>query len=385
MGNWKVLVIFGAVFAASFGHAAESTERAQSILQIDQIKPENNKKLNGEWNFSFGARGFEEGKDEGVASFIYLRTKLNYYLLENLHIHAAPRLDLYSSRLQARYEDDYYDNKIRLMNAYILYAPVEQVDLKLGAHSQELLEAPIVISRRRVFPGAQEIFRWNFPAMRLEILAQQLVPTSSSLNTERGEKEKLPGFFTESLSLKNSKLSDEVQWKVRGGHFRWQNLPSRTAFDSTLLGNTTFGETAANSRFAHAFEGWFAGFEGCFCKYSLQLVGEFDRLQNTLAPANAADGQMIGVGPRLVTKNIDYDLRVRSFFVESDATIAFHNAATFGGTNRIGEQYKVAMDLKKLGFFVEAWFNQSRAINANSVQKTQNEYYLGLESHYVAF
>lgn len=385
--TFSLVIASSALLLVSFANAESSDVTGLSSLKIDQISETPKlKKFEGEWKFALGARGQTEGLDEGVASFISLRAKTKYSLLENLSIHVNPRFDFYSSQIQQRYEDDLYQTKIRLTDAYVKYSPIEDLDLKFGAHGQGILNQEMIIAERKVFPGAQEILRIEGSLMRFEIMAQQLVPTGSSLNTERSEKEKIPAFFTESIKIMNKKGASDYQWEAQGGHYRWQGLSSKTAFFSDMSGNQTTGTSITDKKFATAFDGYFGSLAGCWCvSQQFNLSARFERVRNSLAPSSGADGQAWSLMPKLIFSDLDLSLNYWKYFIESDATVSEYVSTSTAGTNRDGQEVKFLIDLKKLGFSIDARWAQAIPINADLVQKTITEYYIGLESHYVAF
>lgn len=352
---------------------------------LEDVKPTWRAPLSGDWSFAIGQRGMTEGPDEGFASFVILRSRFEYRFLKNLKAYISPRLDLYSSRVQQRFEDDLYDSRMRFIDAYVDYAPTENLNLRLGAFSQDHLVQPLIISWRRTFPGLQQIYRRTLGGLRYSIHAQQLVPTSSSMNTERSEKERLPGFFTESLKIETADPNSN-SFMLQLGHYRWQNIPSKVAFESKILGNTVDGDTPNNAKFRSAFEGYFGTLEACYCvNPRFKLSANYQRVRNTLAPDWAADGQGFTVRPVFIFEDYDLVLDYWREFVEPDVTISNYTSSSTVGTNRVGQEARVKFDLKKLGFAIETRWAEAQPINKNQVQKTFTEYYLGLESHYVAF
>jgi hypothetical protein len=372
----------------SAGVLASAAARAEVVTTLNlPVADESwHKQLSGEWNFEVGGGNYDEGKDEGVLTYFYLRGKFDYKFTSWMRAYVAPRLDLYASRVQERYEDDdLTDSRIRFSDAYVSLEPIDFFTVRAGAVGQYFLESPILVSGRKAFPGFYESLRGNWNQVQVEFVAQQVVPTSNTLNTERTDKEALPVFQTQSVNVKGH-YQNWLEGSIIGGHFTWDNLPSEVAFESALTGNNVNGEVAPGATFLYGFNGVFWSSEITLGPQGgPQAVLEYGGINNTSAPSNAGKAEIWGGGPRLVFGDTQLDLRYRRYFIESDATVGLYNYARLGNNNRIGDNIEFKLDFKRLKFAVVGdWYN-ARTINDNPNQFTMNAVYVGVETHYARF
>lgn len=353
--------------------------------------PVETEKRSGQWNgkYSFGLGGgdYQEGKDEGVLSYFVVRSQFEYNFAPWMRVKVSPRVDLYASRVQERFEDDdLSSSRLRFTEAYVSLMPSRYVDLRAGAIGQAELNAPLLISSRRAFPGLQQIAKADFKNIQGSLMFQEVVPTSVTLNTERTEKEELPSFLTQSLNLKGQ-AETWFDWTAKGGHYQWNKLPSKIAFESGSAGNSIAGEVAPGAKFRYGFEGYFWGGNLAFGPREFaQMNFEYEAMKNMVAPSNAGQAQSLGVGPTIHLGDLmDIDVRYRRYFIESDATVAVYSSSHLGNTNRDGDNIDFRIDFKRLKFaLIGDWYN-ARTINASTSQYTMNSYYLGLETNYVSF
>ncbi|HMN69105.1 MAG TPA: hypothetical protein PKC28_11245, partial [Bdellovibrionales bacterium] len=162
-----------------------------SSLELNE-EPGRERLWKGEWKFEIGGHKFEEGKDQGAAALLYFTGKFEYSFAWWLKARVTPRVDLFTSRVQERYDNDTYSNRLRLIEGVISIQPFQEVELNAGAINQRHLDSPMLVSGQRSFPGLQQVYQRQFSAFGVELNAQQVVPTSTSLNTEREDEEALP-------------------------------------------------------------------------------------------------------------------------------------------------------------------------------------------------
>ncbi len=369
------------------------TARAES-LSTSKIKTDSavipDRKWSGEWQFEIAGEQLNHGKDEGTAAAFFLKTNFEYRFAPWLKAIAKPRLDFYSSRLQERYESDDYKSRIRLTEFVLSVNPIEQVELHAGAPSLEYLNSPMLISKRRTWPGVKAIVGQELSnhdhSVKGQFVVQHSIPTSYSLNVDRQDKEQLPTFDTQSIHLSGKHL-DLVEWKAYGGHFNYSNLPSKVAYESRFGGNSVIGDEPASARFVSGYDGFFGGFEICGCASALwvQPVFEFQRITNQRAGAGLGNGEMWGVGPRMIFGDTVLDLRYRRFFIEKDATVAAYMTSFIGNTNRMGDDVEFKLNFRDKKFAIVGEWANAVPIRDNLIQQTVTSIYLGVETHYAPF
>lgn len=339
----------------------------------------------GEWKLEVGGGNFDEGKDEGLVTYVELTTHFNYRFTSWMHLVAAPSLELTASRVQSRsLDNDLGGNRIRFRDLYLSLAPVRFFELRAGAIGQHFLGMPMLVSRR-AFPGFAEFLKGEYAGVHATLAAQQVVPTSYTMGSERADKEPLPSFQTQSLTIKGAR-KDWLSTTATAGHFTWAYVPSKVAFESALTGNNVQGEVAPGAQFLYGFDGYFWGTEvGLGPSRYMQMILEYQGINNSASPSHAGRAELVGIGPRFLVSGVEVDLRYRRYFVESDATVSSYNYYRLGHTNRIGDWVKLNVDFKAQKFSVFAqWFN-ARTINDSSTQFTMNNIFVGVETHYVEF
>lgn len=353
---------------------------------LKKTENESSRRLNATWSIDLGSGYSNEGKDEGMMAYLYAGANFEYKFLKNLKARVEPRLRLYEGRDQARYDDDLMSNRFNVMNMYFGYEPIKYLELRAGAHSQREMRLPMLISNLRSFAGVKEIAKYETENYKLHFIAQQLVPTSHSSNLEREEKEKVPSFRTEALKF-DGQWNDTLKWESMAGLYHWANIPSKVAFESRMVGNMSGGgdySTDAKLRFAH--EGWFAAGTLCWCTTApLSFEVEYQRVQNQRAPSYAGDAQLVGFGPNYSFGDKEVSFRYRSYFIESDATVAIYSRSRFGNTNRQGSNIEAALKFKDLGFSIYGEMFAANTINSSANQRYLQEYYFGVETDYVSF
>ncbi len=368
--------------AVACGPLAASESIATLETKSQESRP---RKWSGEWKLTMGGTSLSEGKDEGAAAFAWFGANFKYNFAKWLKAEISPNISFYSSRLQERYDDDSYQNRLWMMGAHLSVIPVEYLEFRAGALNQGFLGSSMLVSSLRSFPGLQETAKFKTAEVEGKLILQQAVPTSHTLNTERERMEKLPSFNTESVSLKGKHFG-LVEWKATGGHFKWANLPSKVAWESRIDGALGSGLEVTDSRFTYDHEGWFGTAEACWCTTAaVDFTLEFQRIHNTKADSFAADAQSFGLGPKFKIGDVEVDLRYRSFFIESDATVALYNKSRFGHTNRIGDQIEASANFKDQGFSIFAQAVRARPINPSEAQRDLSIYFVGVETEYAPF
>lgn len=343
------------------------------------------RRWDGEFHFVLGAATLEEGKDQGGAAVFLADAKFQYRYSTWLRARINPRISMFSARLQERYDDDAFEGRLWLADAFIATDIGEHFEFRAGALNQKYHGSSAFISSLRSFPGIQEIAKAKLGSVNASLIFQQAVPTSHSLNTEREREEELPTFITETLAL-SGKSFGLIEWEFAGGYFKWNDLPAKVSAESRLIGNVGTGELTPNSKFSYGHEGWYAGGEAClFCENKIGLVLEFTRFQNTTAPGDSADAQIAGIGPHLMFRDFTVDFRYRRYFIESDATIAYYNKSRLGNTNRIGDNFEAHVRFPKEQFGVFAEVYNSQPINYDLNQRDLNVFVIGVETDYVKF
>ena len=334
-----------------------------------------------------GLEGSDEGKDESFASHFGARAQFDLNLSPYFAIRATPAGDFYTARLQEKNKSDDYASKVSVDDSYLQFMPVDWVEVRAGALSQRFLDEPLLVSRGLAFPGGMEMFHFDLPSnVKLDLVAQQVIPTSRSLNAERQEREPIPVFQTQSAHLRYQPF-EEWNFTLWGGHYSWVNMPSKVAFDSQIIGNQpSAAEDPASAHFQYGFDGYFGGFRGCYCvndNFSLEIG--YTQFANLEAPAVRRNGQMVELSPSYDQKFWNLKLTGSYFFVESDATPALYTQARYGNNNRVGTSVEARLLLKKYGFSILGQYVDANTINYDPNQQRLMTMLFGVETNYAPF
>lgn len=340
----------------------------------------------GQWWLGSSVVNFSEGKDEGTSNVVRAGMLFGYQLTPWARFKLNTEVRFVSSRIQTRYEDDVTTSGLRLREGYLSFGPEETFEFRMGALSQKDLNSDLLIHGRRSFPGVREQVYLGPKNMQLSLWAQQTMPTSYSLNTQRDEREKTPTFLTETAQV-ILKPSEEYDAVFAISHFKFNNLPAVVAFESSALGNTTNGDVAANSDFKYGFEGFVFSAQGCVC-WSGPLAFRFGGqwLLNTEAPSQANKGQLLFIESTIrAGKTLNITPRYSAFFNESDTSPAYYNRWELGNNNRKGLIAEIDFEFPKAGFLINASYVQAAMINPDPFQFDKQVFMIGVETNHVSF
>lgn len=344
------------------------------------------RRWSGQWWMGSSVQNFSEGKDEGTSNTVKAGILFAYNLAPWARFVTEVEARFVGSRVQTRYEDDILTSGLRLREGYISFGEVETFEFRAGALSQRDLNSDLLVHGRRAFPGVREQLNMGPKTAQVSLWAQQTMPTSYSLNTQRAEREKTPSFLTETASL-TLKPAETVDFYFAASHFRFNNLPAVVAFESSALGNTVDGDVAANSDFKYSFEGFALTAQGCWCSpgpLSFRVGGQW--LQNTEAREQSNRGQLLYIESTLrVGKAMRITPRFSSFFNESDSSPAYYNRWEWGNNNRKGLIADLDVEFPQYGFKIGASYVQAAMINQDPFQFDKQVFMIGVETSHVSF
>lgn len=328
----------------------------------------------------------EGDKDEAIVTGIRLHGDFKYKLAPISEIVTDASLRMYWGRIQARYDDDLYQSHFKVNEAYINLKPDGPFEARIGAHSQSALKSNLIVAPRRSFAGVKEILKWENRTQTVTLWAQQTIPSSYSMNSRRSEREKTPTFLTESLDWE-VRPNEEWNLNLFTTHYRYNNLPSLVAYESSVLGNfNTDGTTPNNTSFVTEFDGILIGTEACWCGIQkVGLVGGYQFLRNFGDKGNLNQAQDVSLGVKIKTADFDFEPVARVFAVEGNVAPASYSHLDYGYTNRQGVNFEVVLTLNKYGFSIKGEYSQSEPIVANASQGSFRGGFIGVESRHVEF
>jgi len=379
VGSKLSLLLLSLVFTMARPAAGQNTATLE--LKNDDIRP----KPKLEWALAMGGISYEHGKDNEGAAFFYGNLNFDYRFTPWMRAYLSPRMSIFSARVQERFGDSSDSSRVWMSDGYVAVDPIEYFELRAGALNQRFHGTSMLVSGLRSFPGVQQIGKIEIGEIKAQVILQQVIPTSHSLNDSRETQEKLPTFMTQTLQLSGEHFGF-FQWGTKAGLYDWSNIPAKVISESRLVGNVGTGENVGNSQFLYDHQGWFLSSAFCLCPSSwLGGVVEFERVHNQAAPSHSADAQMIGIGPKIQMGNLELDLRVRQYFIESDATVAAYSKSRYGNTNRRGYNVEATLNFKKERFAIFAEGYQAEPINRDPNQRDLAVYLLGVETAYAPF
>ncbi|MCC7405679.1 MAG: hypothetical protein IT288_14870 [Bdellovibrionales bacterium] len=358
-----------------------SEANSQSRLRVEDETIE--KRLSGEWAMGVGGESFSEAQDEGTMVGFTLRPRMTYKLTESFDIYADAKLQLITSQVQSRFNDS-VQSGILPYEVAARFRPFSFLEIKGGALSQGYLNAPLLITDR-AFPGVSETLRAGSKKTYLEFIASQTIPTSTSFETMRVEKEKTPTFVTETLRG-GLQLKNAFELTGSATHWKYGDLPAVVAYESSRWGNSTSGELPGNSFFNYDFEGWLAGAEACLCVLdTFKIRGGGYWLENTKADPSFNRGQEMFLRADMGIMGAVVSPYYLQFFNESDTSPARYNSGARGHNNRQGDGFGIEILFRSYNFRVVAEYLGSEVINPNASQEKLDSVFFKVETLYVEF
>jgi hypothetical protein len=379
--------------------AASPYEQSEGVSSVEQGSPNEltlrigspeslTKHYQGWWQVQTEMETRDENMDQEVGSVIKANVNFNIKLSPMFAIRLAPSGVFRSRRLQQRIENDDNDSNLNAGDSFFQFVPIHFFELRVGSLAQAFLSNNELVSEGKAFPGLMEMGHIDFDReTHLDIVAEQVVPTSSSLNTDRESREPLPIFQTQMLNFR-FEPKDGLGFKANAGHYSWNQLPSKVAYESQLLGNepgSTGCDLEACSKFNYNFDGFFGGGMLNWSGPGWGINGAFTRVLNTAAPTGRRNAQDIRLEPYLDKKFYRTSLAADYFFSESDVTPALYTSGRFGNTNREGYAITAKVRFKKYGFSLYGQY-----VAADPLLEASNQFHLttailGVETDYASF
>lgn len=372
------------------------------------------KNLKLQWRMGLQSESFNEQSDEATFTQFRLRFRSRLEFSEYFVLKASPFVVLGSGRVQSRFEDTATRDKTGVREASLLFRPTSWFDLEGGILNQgpwkmeffsdeETFVSYIGVKAKLSHKWEKSDSEW----LRLTLSAQEAIPGSRSLNTQRSEKEKEAKLQTQGLQATWNR--DQVLVQTHYSHFSFSNLPSVTAFESKRMGNYENPGVETNSSFPYQFAGQGYGASVCYEYYEKRMARFYDpksaifserrdlpcsgsiswqRLQNTKAPRALSKGERVSASASLfVTENIRFQAMYGVYFKEAYVAPGAFSSATLGGTNRVGRVSELRADFLNQGFTARAQWVNADVINqvSNPFQGKLDRWFIGLESQYVWF
>ena len=193
-------------------------------------------RLTGEWSLGLAMKAYGEGKSGALTTEFKGVTSGKYQLSRNFDFIFRGGLSARVGRVQESYKRTTTGNKLFLNEALFRLHLSDRFHLDGGVIGLSDLPSDLLISGSLGFLGLRQRYHRSLDSnTKINIWGQQLVPSSSSFDMERMEKEPLPYLLTNTLELssavaKNLDIQSSVTW------FQFGQLPSKVAFEVSVLG-----------------------------------------------------------------------------------------------------------------------------------------------------
>lgn len=358
----------------------------QGIL-LEQIK---NRRAVFLWKFRFDSQSLSTENNinsQNVGATV--RGKFNYKLVDDLQFHAKVNLSLESGRSQDVFGDLEPSSGIYPRELKLQYRPFGDLFiLDFGQLHQKWLNQPLFLGNLG-FPGVKQTLGYANKRFAIDLVAQQLIPTSATLSTRVTEREETPTLTTETLQA-TYQISSLNFVKGRFTHYRYQNLPAIVAFESGIYGNSIGGFDQKNSFFEFEFDGFMTqlAFEQKISD-SLSAQVQWDTIKNNEAPDSLGEAQSIRAwlandfGRWIVAASY------MNYFIEGDAVPAYYNSYRLGHNNRIGNAFELNLESKDWGVIFRGVYTEADLLRPSArraldglQQDNQQTIYFAVETMY---
>lgn len=368
MIHYKILFLFILVMLHCNSAVGEETSSRYSLAWKTSLANDNFTNTTDSSNLVKTSLGFQAGMK----------------LLDTLSLDAEFNFYWSTGRAQSWYGADGYSTGLNFNQAVIKFNPLSVLEFQAGAISLRYLNSPLLVSSGP-FPGVlAKLYFGENQWVDFGLTGLYSLPTSRSLNSDRIEKEVEPSFITLSFDAKTGKQFDLVGGDVLVSFYKYQNLPSKVAYESSLKGNTTKGETDADSSFRFEFGGISAGIGG-FATFFENYIARvrYTYLLNT-------DGHTVANRGELLQMSVDIPLEedlfvpfIELFYSEADASVAYYNSTLYGNNNRQGYSVGMSYEYHEL-FKLKFRYTSADLIYVNNMLSSHNQMlFVGIETSFV--
>ena len=361
-------------------------------------KPEYEKKLETRlshrrslllWKLRFDSQSLETAQNihsRNVGGSLH--TKFRYKVIDKLHLKAKASLNLESGRSQSIFGDLEPGSGIYPREIKLQWKPFGNLmTFGFGQIHQAWFNERLFLGNLG-FPGLSEKWSYQYGRLNIDLIGQQLIPTSSTLSTRVAQRESVPYLFTESLQA-YFKVSHDNFIKGRLTHYKYTNLPAIVAFESFIYGNTVEAPDRNNARFMYDFEGLMTqlAFEQKL-GFDLSAQIQWNTIKNMKAPDTHGEAQSLRFW---VGRDFGSWLVIGSYtnyFIEPDAVPAFYNSFRLGHNNRIGQSYQLSFESRDWGVNFKAHYTDANLLNFTTQrvdglqQDNQQTFYFSMETLY---
>ncbi len=333
------------------------------------------------WSLGLNGESFQNQTEHSQIIGLGLNGNMQIVLLPGLMLRVKAGVALQNGYAQSDFGDTVPHNGLGLSEAVMQYHPWLPLYFQLGAIDSSYVGSAYLPAG--AYPGALQKIAIGSNKLGVDLIAQETIPTSTTLATQTVDKEKTPYYTTQGIFLKVQPY-DGWQLKATALHYKFENLPSLTAFDSLSYGNTILNQGPNTSAYAYQFDGYMGGADS---KLTLVRGVEWtlssNVLQNSNAPQSYRMAQWIDTGfDFALPRDVNFIPKFATYFAESDVAPGFYNSSDVGHNNRKGWSASSDFVFKKSKFKLGATYSDANVINATSFQSRQQYIQLRFESLY---
>jgi hypothetical protein len=332
-----------------------------------------------------GLAGNNAQDDQSSSKYVSfgLDAQMNYWLAPTVFFDVNPLIKFENGSFQSIDGERKNESGIYMREAGANWMFANSSTLAAGALDQTTSHSALLVGDQ-AFPAVRA--RWQVLGINsfyTGIEAAQAVPTSTSLSTNTTGVEPTPGFSSASLNF-NYQPSPQYYWKNRVGAFRFDNLPTAVAYESSLRGNTTTALTQSEALFTYKYQGFEATSELRFpVMRGWDFYGSASYLKNSQVESNLGEAYAAKAGSEFFfVGRKSLDLSLTGFRIAPDAAVAYFNSNQFFNTNRVGYSIESYVNFKKYNFRLGLGYTEAELIYLNPVQSREKNLMLKLETFY---
>lgn len=349
----------------------------KSILKSTQQNY--NSKYRLRWKTNLGYQTFESLTDSSSIAAGGFTFEGKGKLANELALKLNAQMKFESGTTQSLYRELDQNNGFFIREAYADYRPFSFLRLKAGAISQKYLNAPLLVSQRS-FPAIVEKLYIKRENTSIILSAQQAIPTSSSFDQERSDKEPQASFQTQTLEgriiLGNLKMKGFIT------NYQFKNLPSKVAFESSIFGNTVPDNDVGFSNFVFDYAGQVLGAEANLKFGAYEYGAGVQQIENKKAIEKFNTGRLGFIRALIPLGDDELEAKFERFFNESDSSVAYYNSALYGHNNRVGYSAFAKYSFRNRGFSINLGYVNSDVINQKALESKEEKFQLQLETFF---
>ena len=343
-------------------------------------------KFSGSWRMKLGAEKLNDEISQGTATNLSGSMKLNYQLVDSLRFYGEPKISISQGQAQSLYGEFEPNNTFSVDEALINFAPHEFLDLNAGilSHQPEKRIGNSYLMASASFPGIEAVIHvLNFEKVKMDLLLEESIPTSYSLDSGVQEREESPRFHAQSVKLNFGNKKDYLKSTLFITKYQFDNLPSIVAQKSITRGNTVTD--------GYHYDYGFAGYSSSvrieydlFSNFTVLAFGSY--LVNDQAPGGLNKGYSTGGGIDFaLSKDLTVTSKVDKFYNEPDVAPAYYSTYQLGLNNRQGYIYEFGMEFTNYKLKLKAGYMDSDLVYKSGLMAKRTSYSIKLETLDVKF